>query len=142
MTVQDDSQPVPQQTTEPFQTPQAAAPVDSAPTPQSVKINIITVKSSIKDTLMTTLQQLGRNMQDVGDDVDAYLVKISPLLDQAAARAAVDPDVAYRNVQYLWANLWAETGRASLGAIYKDRQLVVSTTLAVLHTAIAMAIAA
>lgn len=111
------------------------------PIPEPKKLTGSQMADAIKDSLSVLFQQTGKNMQEAGADIDAYINRIRPQLDEAAVRATVDPEVAYTNVKYMWANVWAETGRVSLGAIYRERVAVTATVIAVVHALLAVAVA-
>lgn len=120
----------------------------STPTPEplpevpDVPGQIQKLSTSIQDSVNTFLQQTGKNLTDSEAAMTAFIQKLQPIIAQQLQRAAVDPDVAYTNLKYVWATVWAETGRVSLGAIYKERQAVTAIVLAGLRTAIALAVTA
>lgn len=127
--------------TEDNQLPDPLDPPQEAPqaAPRITSQSLSKVKTSISDSINAFLTASGNNANEIQADLKAYLARIQPILDEQLLRAAQDPDVAYTNIKYIWATVWAESGRVSLGAIYRERQAITAMVLSGLQMAIALA---
>lgn len=109
--------------------------IDSGMIPQAPRAGAKTDPMDlIRGTISDFLNRSGQNAEDVKARMDQFLATIQPDVEQAM----LDGDVM--SLGYLRDRVFIQLGRASLGALYRERQIISETVVAVVRTLITIGI--